>query len=188
MLRLDKDKREAIAKAKAEIAQIMDPVKAVERKERRQRDREMRKRVGKRAPEQRQPRVRDNTYLQWIRRLPCVCCGSRERVEAAHIRAGYQVEGWRPVGMQEKPDDVRVAPLCALDHREGPDAQHRGNERAWWSARGIEPPDLCAALRRAYENNEDGEAVVRRFAPSRSQGLSGAQRSELTSKHRMTTK
>lgn len=165
MRQLTAEQRQRLAAAQAEIAEIMDPQKAAERKARRERDREMRKRVGKRSEGQRQPRERDNTYLAWIRRLPCVCCGSTTRVEAAHIRAGYAVAGWEPTGMAQKPHDWRTAPLCADDHREGPGAQHRANERAWWSARGIDPPALCAALRTAYDNDHDGADVVRRFSP-----------------------
>lgn len=35
------------------------------------------------------------------------------------------------------------------------------------AARGIDPPDLCGALRRAYEADQDGDLVVRRFIPSK---------------------
>ena len=42
--------------------------------------------------------------------------------------------------MGEKPDDWRTLPLCALDHLDGPNAQHRSNERSWWAAKGIYPP------------------------------------------------
>jgi hypothetical protein len=103
------------------------------------------------AKGQRAPRVRDNIYLQWLRRRACVACGSRKRVHAAHIRSGYPEAGWRPTGMQEKPDDARAAPLCATCHVDGPDAQHKSNERKWWEARNIYPPTLCANLRAAFE-------------------------------------
>lgn len=162
----DKDRRDALTKAKAVVRDLERPErearKIIQAKARRDRE----KAIDRSRPEQRAPRVRDNAYLSWVRRLPCVCCGSTERVEAAHIRAGYSAAGWPPTGMAQKPDDARVAPLCAACHREGPDAQHRSSERAWWSARGIDPPDLCAALRRAYETNSDAAAVLRRFTPT----------------------
>lgn len=167
MISRDKEHRDRIQKLKAEVRDLERPErearKIAQAKARRDREKALdRSRAG-----QRTPRVRDNAYLAWVRRLPCVCCGSAARIEAAHIRASYPSAGWAPTGMAQKPDDVRVVPLCSTCHREGPDAQHRSNERAWWSARGIDPPDLCAALRRAYEANTDGAAVLRRFTPSK---------------------
>lgn len=91
-------------------------------------------------------RVRDNPYLAYLRRQPCVACGSTHRVEAAHIRSGYPEAGWPPTGMQVKPSDFRALSLCALCHREGPEAQHRSWERAWWESRGIYPPARCAEV------------------------------------------
>jgi hypothetical protein len=91
-------------------------------------------------------RVRDNAFLAYLRRQPCAACGSTHRVEAAHIRSGYPEAGWGPTGMQVKPSDQRAASLCASCHREGPNAQHRGNERAWWAALGIYPPTYCAEV------------------------------------------
>lgn len=124
------------------------------------------------APEQRQPRERDNTYLQWIRRLPCVACVKENVVqagptEAAHVRCGYSEAGWSATGMQQKPHDWRTAPLCDWHHRDGPSAQHKGNERAWWANLGIFPPSLCGALKEAFEGDLDGLAVIRVFAKGR---------------------
>ena len=56
--------------------------------------------------------------------------------------------------MAEKPDDRRTVPLCRDCHLDGPKAQHRTNERAWWEALGIYPPDLCADLIASYEAGE----------------------------------
>jgi hypothetical protein len=119
---------------------------------------------------QRAPRLRDKVYLGWIRQLPCLACliqGLKHRwqpTEAAHIRCGYAEAGWRSTGMQEKPGDDRVAPLCGWHHRDGDDAQHKTNERAWWDARGVYPPDLCRDLRAAFPDVQAGEAVLRRYA------------------------
>lgn len=167
MITLSKDKRDRIAAAKAEIAEILKPETQAQRKARRAAAKARAKAVDRTRPEQRQPRVKDNTYLAWIRRLPCVACGSFERVQAAHIRAGYPTAGWRSTGMQEKPDDIRTAPLCVQCHLDGPKAQHKANERGWWADLGIDPPDLCRALRAAFEADQDGSVVVRRFTPSR---------------------
>lgn len=127
------------------------------------------KRAEPEAPGQRQPRIRDTTYLQWIRRLPCIACmrarvvGSL-RIEAAHIRFADAAAGWRNTGMSEKPDDYRTAPLCRLHHQDGPDAQHRQNERQFWEKLNIHPPTLCAALLKAYNEGRDGVLVIQMFA------------------------
>jgi hypothetical protein len=114
------------------------------------------------------PRVKEPLYLAWIRRLPCVACMTlgvvqTSRIEAAHVRAGFPADGWRPTGMMEKPSDRRCTPLCRWHHQDAPDAQHRGNERSWWEALRIYPPALCAALSAAYDANGDGAAVILRF-------------------------
>lgn len=158
---LDADRRARLAAAKAEIRAIMAPDREA-RKIARAAARAKREKALIRSSGQRQPRVKDPVYLNWIRRLPCVICGAR-LAEAAHVRAGYSTEGWEPTGMAQKPHDWRTVPLCRFCHREGPDAQHNANERQWWSNHGIDPPDLCRALRAAFEADQDGEIVLRRF-------------------------
>jgi hypothetical protein len=148
-------------------AKALRAKKNAEAKERAARDRKGREKALSRAPGQRQPRERDPGYLAFLRRLPCVVCGATRRIEAAHVRAGYSIAGWAPTGMMQKPDDARAVPLCATCHREGPNAQHRANERQWWSGHGIDPPDLCRALHSAYLAGEDGHAVLRRFSTHR---------------------
>jgi hypothetical protein len=106
------------------------------------------------ATNKRQPREHDKPYLAFIRRQPCMICSTTRAVEAAHVRAGYPEAGWRPTGMQEKPNDRRTLPLCREHHREGPKAQHNARERSWWAAHGIFPPDACAELERRYEAAE----------------------------------
>lgn len=91
-------------------------------------------------------RVRDKAYLAYLRRQPCEACASTVRVQAAHIRSGYAADGWSPTGMQVKPSDCRALSLCVLCHLDGPDAQHKSNERAWWAARNIYPPTRCAEV------------------------------------------
>jgi hypothetical protein len=54
--------------------------------------------------------------------------------------------------MQTKPDDRYALPVCRGHHRDGPDAQHRTNERAWWSAHGIDPLSLAAQLYERYRS------------------------------------
>jgi hypothetical protein len=118
------------------------------------------------AKEQRQPRVRDNTYLAWIRRLPCACsmipghalCTGP--IQAAHVR--YSVPGRPNPGMQQKPSDYATVPLCAGHHA----LQHTGSERVFWSNRGVDPLALCAALKAAYDAGIDGAAVIRQAITS----------------------
>lgn len=118
---------------------------------------------------QREPRVRDRAYMAWVAQLPCVACACRGRlkrgVHVAHIRAGYPDRpGWREFGKAEKPHDTHTAPLCPGCHLDGPQAQHRGSERAFWEALGIHPPDFCNALATACLAGESGDNVVRRAA------------------------
>ena len=118
---------------------------------------------------QREPRVRDKAYLGWVARLPCIACAcrgrTREGVHVAHIRMGVPgVAGWREVGKSEKPSDHRTAPLCPSCHLDGPDAQHRMSERAFWERLNIWPPAFCAALQKACISGEDGRQVIRQAA------------------------
>lgn len=118
---------------------------------------------------QREPRIHDRAYLGWIAALPCVACACRGRrklgVHVAHIRAGYpDSPGWREFGKAEKPHDTHTAPLCPSCHLDGPQAQHRGNERAFWAALRIYPPAFCEAMWRAYQAGEPGDKVVRAAA------------------------
>lgn len=146
----------------------LEAAKRVRAKQRRHRNATKPPRVEKAGQE---PRKRDTTYLKWIRRLPCIACLATNeltqtfrQIEAAHVRAGYPADGWRPTGMSEKPSDRRTVPLCREHHREGPKAQHNHKERLWWDALGIHPPEFCAALSKAYDESRDGSLVVQLFA------------------------
>lgn len=122
------------------------------------------------ALRQREPRVRDKRHLGLVARLPCLACRIRRGawvrpVQVAHIRIGFpEEEGWREVGKSEKPSDFRTAPLCVRCHLDGPDAQHRMNERDWWERLGVYPPDFCRALVEAFSRGQSGENVVAQFA------------------------
>jgi hypothetical protein len=93
---------------------------------------------------QRQPRIRDEKHLQFIRSLPCCICGDNTSTEAAHLRAGSINHNKRSAGMAEKPSDSWCVPLCGKHHRE----QHAfGNELEWWKCHGINPFTLAITLR-----------------------------------------
>lgn len=97
-------------------------------------------------------RVRDNGYLAFLRRQPCVigekygqvaCCDGP--TQAAHIR--YGKPGELPTGMQRKPNDDRCTPLCAHHHAQ----QHASGERWWWQHWGLDPFAVAERLFAAYE-------------------------------------
>jgi len=104
------------------------------------------------SPKADRGRVRDNGYLAFLRRQPCVVgpVGCFGPVEAAHIRFADAGRGKPLTGMQTKPDDRWCVSLCAAHHRTGPDAQHGANERAWWASRGIDALELAAKQYAAY--------------------------------------
>ena len=101
-------------------------------------------------------RQKAGAHLAFIRSLPCVVCG-RSGVEAAHVRF-TELRAAKPItGMGIKPDDSWTLPLCPEHHRE----QHKGNERAFYVAHGIDPIFVALALWRATGDNEAGEQIVR---------------------------
>jgi hypothetical protein len=116
------------------------------------------------AAGQRQPRLKDPAYLQFIRTLPCAVAhlgGCSGKTEAAHIRFSDAAHGKMNPGLQAKPDDRPWScPLCATHHREGPKAQHAAKERAWWEAAGVDVLPLCLALSAAYEAAEPHAAAL----------------------------
>src|ERR1700691_4860686 len=91
---------------------------------------------------QRQPRVRDEKHLDFIRSLPCCICGAID-TEAAHIRTASLENGKLHTGMSEKPSDKWTVPLCNAHHRE----QHSGNELKFWARHGIDPFMLALTLK-----------------------------------------
>ena len=93
---------------------------------------------------QKEPRVKDERHLNYVRSLNCCICGA-PNVDAAHIRTASLEHGKRGLGMQEKASDCWVVPLCREHHTE----QHSfGNELDWWQSKGIDPFLLAISLRR----------------------------------------
>jgi hypothetical protein len=95
---------------------------------------------------QRDPRQHDERHLVYVRLQPCCIPGCHRPAEAAHLRMACPAIGKEMTGKGEKPHDKFTVPLCRHHHCDGPDAQHRSNERAWWAARGIDPWAIAVAL------------------------------------------
>jgi hypothetical protein len=81
-------------------------------------------------------RERDREHLKFVASQPCLVCG-RTPSDAHHIKFAEQ----RAMG--RKVSDRFTVPVCRLHHRE---LHRRGNERAWWDGKGIEPLVIAATL------------------------------------------
>lgn len=134
----------------AEQRAIISQADAIRRGERRAAKAQRRGRVQPTAEGQRRPRVRDNGFLAYTRRLPCAVgpVGCEGPVQAAHIRTPRP--GEPPTGMGRKPNDDRVNPLCARHHAE----QHSMNEMAFWRKYGRDPYAIAARNFEAYRGGD----------------------------------
>lgn len=140
--------RARLSKLKAEIRILEKPNTEANRKLRKRLAKERAKSIGKPAEGQRQPRVRNNPYLAFLRRQCCIHPGcGRSPCDPAHIRWAPPGSGWRYVGKGEKPDDTRCVPLCREHH----DLQHTMHERDYWGGvLGLDPVQTCADLYAAF--------------------------------------
>lgn len=87
-------------------------------------------------------RHRDNfgPKAEWIRSLPCVCCGGRDRVEAAHARS-------RGAGGTSE----HLVPLQHVCHR----YQHQVGIKTFQSERGVDLMDEAARLHDEWTSQEE---------------------------------
>ena len=81
-------------------------------------------------------------------------------MEAAHLRYADARYSKLDTGRGRKPDDKWAVPLCADCHREGPEAQHNSNERAWWEKIGIDPLLVALLLWGATGDEAAGEQII----------------------------
>ncbi len=81
--------------------------------------------------------VRNPKYLAWIRTQPCLVCGSRRWVEAAHTG---------PHGLGQKSPDTSAVPLCARHHRTGNDSYHRLGPRKFCDRHNLDLPAIVQRL------------------------------------------
>ena len=91
------------------------------------------------------PRVRSERHLRWIRTLQCTVprCRPYRQVVAHHLTISPQ-----PKARGLTAGDDWAVPLCLACHGPGfaGSLHDRGDERAWWAARGIDPIGLAAWL------------------------------------------
>ena len=136
MIRLDTDQRAKVQEAKRILSEATKHAKKLRPRK-----------VQPTAEGQRQPRVRNNSYLAFLRRQPCLNCGALPS-DAAHVRFAPPGSGWRYVGKGEKPDDARAVPLCRACHT----LQHSMSESRFWSEiLQRDPVETCRALQQQYE-------------------------------------
>jgi hypothetical protein len=106
---------------------------------------------------QREPRLYDTGFLEFLRRQPCCICGVTRNVEAAHIRIGF-------LATRMKPHDKHAVPLCAPHHRTGEGgvvAQHSMSETEWWGAHRLDPFAIAERLYAEY-GGDGGQPKVKR--------------------------
>lgn len=98
------------------------------------------------ALRQREPRVRDKEFLDFVRSMPCCVCGNPPRSEAAHIRMACPEMGKLSAGFGRKSDDRFCTSLCHSCHM----AQHARGEAVWWGIVGINPFTVAQRLAMAF--------------------------------------
>ena len=91
-------------------------------------------------------RERDRHHLRFVASQSCLVCG-RSPSDAHHVKFA---ESWT-VG--RKVSDKYTVPVCRLHHRE---LHRRGNERAWWQTKGIDPLPIAATLWEATHTASNG--------------------------------
>ena len=81
-------------------------------------------------------RYRNREHLRYVARQACLICG-RKQSDPHHLRY------LQPRALGRKVSDEFAVPLCRSHHR----AVHRaGDERAWWTAAGIDPVKVSRQL------------------------------------------
>lgn len=102
-------------------------------------------------------RLKDESHLKFIRRLPCLITGRTGTIDAAHIRYGDPDFGKPGTPMARKPDDKWVVPL---DHYVHLYDQHQNNEREWWVRKGINVLQVAIDLYGCSGDLERGREII----------------------------
>jgi len=85
---------------------------------------------------------KNNSYLVFIRSLPCVVTGSTAGIEAAHLSFASPRHGHYGRGRGTKAPDRWALPLNTAEHRR----QHGMSEQAYWLAAGIDPHMIALTI------------------------------------------
>src|SRR6478672_335630 len=89
-------------------------------------------------------RYRNREHLRYVGQQACLICG-RKQSDPHHLRY------LQPRALGRKVSDEFAVPLCRSHHR----AVHRaGDERAWWTAAGIDPVKVARQLWRQTRLND----------------------------------
>ena len=89
-------------------------------------------------------RYRNRDHLRYVGQQACLICG-RKQSDPHHLRY------LQPRALGRKASDEFAVPLCRSHHR----AVHRaGDERAWWTAAGIDPVKVACQLWRQTRLND----------------------------------
>ena len=105
-----------------------------------------------RKPPQRASVLRGNgparswRYRQWIRSLPCACCGVEPAGEAAHTGS----DG----GMSLRSSDYSCVPLCTECHTQSELAYHRLGKQAFELRHNVSLAELVKRLNRIWFHPE----------------------------------
>jgi hypothetical protein len=102
------------------------------------------------------PRIENRNHRSFVGKLPCVVCGTRRNIEAAHVKMGNPLYG-KEAGGTLRPDDSFIVPLCAAHH----DEQHSMSEADFWMALAIDPLRLALALFDSTGDEERAEGIIR---------------------------
>lgn len=149
------DRRERLAAAKREIAELLRPEVEARKIARRKAGKARRDAMKAKPLEgQREPRERDPGFLAYLRRQPCEAAhlgGCFGPIEAAHIRFS-DGPGRRNPGAGRKNHDRHANPLCRHHHQHD---QHTRAERSFWDALGKDAYDTAARHFRAYREGSE---------------------------------
>lgn len=176
MLRMDADKRRALAELKAQVREIERPEREARKIQQAKMRAQREKRPARIAHERSKTKgghIADKPFMAWQHAsgLLCVACEIEGQPTAAQMHglpnpievAHQRVKGWKK-GV--KGDDEASCPLCRWHHQLAPNACDKG-QKAFWGRMGIDVSDYCAALYAAFKGGSDGRRVQLRFIPRR---------------------
>jgi len=95
-------------------------------------------------------------HRAFIRQLPCLACGARHSIQAAHVRVG--TDG----GVGMRPGDRFTVPLCLTCHAK----QHSIGELSFYAALGIDSLNVALRLWAVSGDVRQGERAIFRARQS----------------------